>query len=164
MRRVIMESPYAGNVWQRWRNRRYARACLADCLRRGEAPFASHLLYTQRGVLRDGRPAERQRGIAAGFAWLAGATASAVYVDRGISSGMRAGIAAAMRAGVAIEFRALCWTALPPATLDFIADFCRWPSLFVEAEVWADDCRVMPHDPHAAAAAKTRREHAGPSQ
>jgi len=55
MRRVIVESPFAGKPgwwqwwqrWQRWRNRAYARRCLADCLARGEAPFASHLIYSQ---------------------------------------------------------------------------------------------------------------------
>lgn len=50
MRRVIVESPYAGDIE---RNMRYLRACLADCLRRGEAPFASHAIYTQPGVLDD---------------------------------------------------------------------------------------------------------------
>jgi len=69
MRRVIVESPYKGNLIQRWFNRRYARACLHDCLRRGEAPFASHLLYTQPGVLRDGVALEREQGIRAGLAW-----------------------------------------------------------------------------------------------
>lgn len=39
MRRVIIESPYHGNVE---RNLRYLRACLRDSLLRGEAPFASH--------------------------------------------------------------------------------------------------------------------------
>ena len=58
MQRVIIESPYAGDVE---RNVRYARAAMADCLKRGEAPFASHLLYTQEGVLDDDIPGERQR-------------------------------------------------------------------------------------------------------
>ena len=39
---VLLESPYAGYVE---RNLAYARACMRDCLLRGEAPFASHLLY-----------------------------------------------------------------------------------------------------------------------
>ena len=50
MRLVIVESPYAGDIEA---NVAYARACLGDCLSRGEAPFACHLLYTQPGVLRD---------------------------------------------------------------------------------------------------------------
>ena len=66
MKRVILESPYAGDVE---RNVAYARACLRDSLLRGEAPIASHLLYTQPGVLDDQIPEERQMGIDAGLAW-----------------------------------------------------------------------------------------------
>ena len=43
----------------------YARACVRDSLLRGEAPIASHLLYTQPGVLRDNVAGEREQGIAA---------------------------------------------------------------------------------------------------
>lgn len=107
MLRVILESPYAGNVWQRWRNRVYARRCVRDSLLRGEAPIASHLLYTQRGILNDGDAAERRWGIDAGLTWRAVADASVVYIDRGISKGMRYGIEAARAAGVRVEFRAL---------------------------------------------------------
>jgi hypothetical protein len=107
MRRVILESPYAGNVWQRLLNRRYARACMHDCLKRGEAPFASHLLYTQPGVLRDGVKLERDKGIQAGLAWGEWAHASVVYTDRGITDGMKIGIARAHELGRPIEYRTL---------------------------------------------------------
>src|SRR3989344_4270049 len=89
MRRVIVESPFAGNVE---RNVAFARACLRDCLMRGEAPFASHLLYTQPGVLNDNIPEERALVINAGLVWGERAEASAVYIDLGISKGMRLGI------------------------------------------------------------------------
>ena len=56
MKKVIIESPYAENIE---RNIKYARACLKDSLNRNEAPLASHLLYTQDGVLDDGIKAER---------------------------------------------------------------------------------------------------------
>jgi hypothetical protein len=104
MRRVIVESPYAGDVE---RNVRYARACLHDCLRRGEAPYASHLLYTQLGVLDDTKPEERKRGIEAGFAWRSAAEATVVYQDLGISSGMRLGIEHARAHGCPVEYRNL---------------------------------------------------------
>ena len=107
MRRVVVESPYKGNLLQRWLNRRYARRCLRDCLDRGESPFASHLLYTQPGVLRDGNSVERDRGIRAGMAWGIVADATVVYTDRGISSGMYVGIGAAARAGRPVEKRSL---------------------------------------------------------
>jgi hypothetical protein len=105
MRRVIVESPYAGNWWRRWRNQVYARRCLRDCLARGESPFASHLIYPQ--VLRDDRANERALGIAAGLAWGEAADATVVYIDRGISGGMWQGIAAAERAGRTVETRSL---------------------------------------------------------
>ena len=101
---VIVESPYAGDVEA---NVAYARACLADSLARGEAPFASHLLYTQPGVLDDTVPGERAQGIAAGLAWGERADATAVYVDRGITPGMAQGIERARAAGRPVSYRAL---------------------------------------------------------
>lgn len=74
---------------------------------RGESPIASHLLYTQEGILRDGMPAERQLGIDAGLAWRHVADATVVYADRGISGGMAYGIRAAEDAGKPVEYRRL---------------------------------------------------------
>lgn len=119
MRRVIVESPFAPqtplpdgdcecaascgqDVCRRCytesvrreeaaRNACYLAACLRDSLNRGEAPFASHGLYTLPGVLCDDVLEERKRGISAGFAWRSAADASVFYVDLGWSRGMRAG-------------------------------------------------------------------------
>lgn len=104
MRLVQVESPYAGDVDA---NVTYARSCLADSLRRGEAPFASHLLYTQPGVLRDEDAAERALGIEAGLAFQRVVDAVVVYADRGISRGMEMGIARAVVAGLPVEYRRL---------------------------------------------------------
>lgn len=71
----------------------------------GEAPIASHLLYTQPGVLRDSDPIERTLGIKAGLEWRYVAQASVVYIDHGISPGMQKGIAAATSAGIPVELR-----------------------------------------------------------
>lgn len=101
---VIVESPYSGDVED---NIRYARACIADCLRRGEAPFASHLLYTQDGVLRDDVASEREWGMQAGWEWMVVADLVAVYCDRGISFGMEQGVARALKLGKVIEYRYL---------------------------------------------------------
>ena len=92
-KRVVIESPFGGPTPEaQEENLRYLRACMRDCLDRGEAPFASHGLYTQPGVLDDWDPQEREKGILAGFEWRLVAQATIVYADRGISSGMRAGI------------------------------------------------------------------------
>lgn len=104
MRRVILESPFAGNVRQ---NIAYARACIRDSVHRGEAPLASHLLFTQPGILDDLIPGERQLGIAAGLAWYKFADAAVVYRDLGISSGMQAGIDMAVLCGLPVEYRHL---------------------------------------------------------
>jgi hypothetical protein len=104
MRRVLIESPYAGQIE---RNLRYARAAMADCLRRGEAPFASHCLYIAPGVLRDDVPEERELGIKAGLAWGEAAEATIVFTDLGISRGMLLGIEAARHAGRPIEYRTI---------------------------------------------------------
>jgi hypothetical protein len=101
---VIIESPYTGDVE---RNLRYLRAAMRACLRRGEAPFASHALYTQPGVLDDNDPVERIKGIAAGFAWRSAAVMTIVYTDLGVSFGMEAGIAHAREIGQVIEYRSM---------------------------------------------------------
>jgi len=104
MKRVILESPYAGDIEA---NVEYARACVRDSLSRGEAPIASHLLYTQPGILRDEVADERQWGVDAGLAWSAQAETTVVYTDCGISRGMEYGIANAERAGRPIEYRTI---------------------------------------------------------
>lgn len=107
MKRVIVESPYAGTSAQISVNVNYAQRCLADCLKRGEAPFASHLLYTQDNVLDDTIPTERELGIQAGFVWRDVADKSIFYIDLGITKGMKQGIQDCIAKGREIEFRAL---------------------------------------------------------
>ena len=104
MRRVVIESPYAGNTAEYVA---YARACMRDSLARGEAPLASHLLYPQPGILRDELRAERQQGVMAGLIWAQAAEATVVYIDKGISNGMRQGIEDAGRAKRPVEYRRL---------------------------------------------------------
>ena len=102
LKRIILESPYAGDVEC---NVAYARVCLCDSLMRGEAPIASHLLYTQDGVLNDNDPEQRRHGIDAGHAWLEVAEAVVFYVDLGMSSGMETAWLRARDAGVKCERR-----------------------------------------------------------
>jgi hypothetical protein len=104
MRLVILESPFAGDEQA---NIDYARLCVRDSLMRGEAPIASHLLYTQPTILDDSVPKERQHGIDAGLAWRAVAHGSVVYTDRGITRGMEYGIAAAKESGRTVEYRSI---------------------------------------------------------
>lgn len=100
MKIVILESPYAGDVE---RNIEYARRAMLDSLMRGEAPMASHLLYTQ--VLDDNIPDDRTMGIEAGLAWRDASEGTVVYTNHGISTGMQYGIDRAKAAGKPIEYR-----------------------------------------------------------
>lgn len=85
MKKVILESPYAGDIE---RNIKYARLCVKDSLNRGEAPIASHLLYTQEGILDDTIEHERMQGIVAGLQWKEVCDLQVFYVDYGFSKGM----------------------------------------------------------------------------
>jgi hypothetical protein len=105
---VVIESPFAGDSFKEVeRNISYARSAMRDSLLQGEAPFASHLLYTQPGVLDDTITDERTRGIKAGLLWGYHAKRVAVYTDLGISKGMRLGIEHAQRNGTEVVFRSL---------------------------------------------------------
>ena len=102
MKLVILESPYAGDVQA---NIDYARRAVADSLSRGEAPIASHLLYTQPGILDDDDSQERELGISAGLAWGRVADASVFYIDRGVSRGMEEGMRRAREENRHVEVR-----------------------------------------------------------
>jgi hypothetical protein len=104
MRLVVLESPFAGDEQA---NIDYARLCVRDSLMRGEAPIASHLLYTQPTILDDNKPAEREMGIAAGLVWGRAACATVVYADRGISRGMKMGIQSAEDHDRPVEYRSI---------------------------------------------------------
>lgn len=107
-RLVVLESPYKGNTSEELeRNISYARDCMRDCFLRGDYPFASHLLYTQPGILDDNDSEERKLGIEAGLAWVTHAEATVVYTDLGLSGGMKFGIARAEKEGRPIEYRTI---------------------------------------------------------
>ena len=111
MKRVILESPYAGECPEaQERNLAYAREAVRDSLARGEAPLASQLLYAASGALDDDDPSERNAGMQAGFAWHAVAERCVVYADLGITRGMLAGMRSARKAGLPTDIR-LIWRA-----------------------------------------------------
>jgi hypothetical protein len=106
MRLVIVESPYAATPYLTLaQNREYLRLAMADCIRRGESPMASHHLLPE--ILQDAQPHERALGIAMGLAWGRHADLVAVYSCLGVSPGMKAAIAAYKAAGKPMEWRGL---------------------------------------------------------
>lgn len=108
-RRVIIESPYAGDIE---RNKAYLRECLRDSLLRGEAPFASHALYP--GPLDDNNPGERKLGITAGYAWWSDADAIVFYIDYGMSPGMEQAHARVLLENYRFAFRKIYDTGNSP--------------------------------------------------
>lgn len=102
MKMVVIESPYAGDVE---RNRKYLRACIRDCLRRGENPYASH--YMLPNFLDDNKPQERQLGLQMGMDWAFFADAAVFYVDFGMSQGMVAAEETHRQTGKELIYRRL---------------------------------------------------------
>lgn len=102
MKRVIIESPYAGDIE---RNTEYARRCLKDSLDRGEVPLASHLLYPQ--VLDEDDPEQRKQGIQAGYAWMDRGIPMIFYTDYSFSKGMMIAWETAQLRGVTVDQRAI---------------------------------------------------------
>lgn len=85
MKRVYIASPFRGSTKEETRqNIIYARFCMLDSLERGEAPYLSHLLYTQ--VWSE---ASRESGLRAGDDWRRVADLIACYTDLGTTEGMR---------------------------------------------------------------------------
>jgi len=84
-KKIVIESPYAGNTKK---NLIYAGQCMRNAILRGEAPIASHVLYTGHGILEDCNVMERMVGLNLGYQWGLEADLVAFYTDNGMSRGM----------------------------------------------------------------------------
>lgn len=108
---TVIESPFsAPTIEGLVHNVQYTMLAVRDSLNRGEAPYASHLFYTQ--MLDDNNAAERKLGMDAGLTICRHAEQTAVYLDFGMSRGMEYGIEAARRAGRSVVERRLFETAI----------------------------------------------------
>ena len=123
--RVYIETPYNGTPEEIKRNVNYAQLAMYHSLSLGEAPFLSHLLYTQtpthvgtqfekvtkHGFVRDEDSdtfgVGRQEAIDAACAWRLACDKTVVYTDLGITRGMEYGIEHAKKIGNPIEYRSL---------------------------------------------------------
>lgn len=121
MKRVIIESPYRGDGYEDLAlNMEYLQECIRDSLRRGEAPFASHQMYTT--ALDDKNPEHRRLGIAAGTAWARSADLRVFYLDRGWSTGMRHARELYDMLGLAYEMRGIRLEGLESALAAALAE------------------------------------------
>jgi hypothetical protein len=110
MKRVILESPFAGGVPF---NLKYARECAHHCVtKRGESAWGSHMIWPQ--FLNDEDPAERNLGIEAGFAWSEVADYHVFYTDYGWSQGMQRALAHCLQRRKHFVIRSLYGTSLLP--------------------------------------------------
>tara|TARA_B100000700_G_scaffold230615_1_gene255047 strand:- start:17428 stop:18477 length:1050 start_codon:yes stop_codon:yes gene_type:complete len=101
-KRIILESPFAGNEFQqRFENVQYAKALIHKLAHDGYAPSASHLLYTQ--MLDDNQKSHRDLGINRGLDY-AHNKDSIIGIDKGISGGMEYGIKRAIDEGRSYNF------------------------------------------------------------
>lgn len=106
IRCVVVESPFAANQARtKQQHRAYLFAAMADCIRRGESPIASHHWLPE--ILNDDGPYERQLGIRLGIAWGERADAIGIYSQLGVSSGMRQAISEYKARGKVIEWRSI---------------------------------------------------------
>lgn len=111
MRAVYLESPYANNGTADdvtiARNIRYLRACIRDCLLRGDSPIATHAVFTQPGILHDEIPAERRYGIDAGEPWRKVCEVTVIYTDLTPGVGVVEGEERSRKLGHRVEIRQL---------------------------------------------------------
>lgn len=93
--RAVVESPYAGDTED---NLKYLKGLLLWCVKFGYAPWASHAVYTQKGVLIDEIAEQRTAGIEAGLLVASFAQYTILGTEKGISKGMQYGMANAQKA------------------------------------------------------------------
>ena len=80
--KVVIESRFASDSTKGLLiNKKFTLACMRDCFLRGEAPYASHVLYAQSHIVDDFVASERALGMHAGFLWGDCATKTVVYTE-----------------------------------------------------------------------------------
>lgn len=97
---VMIESPYSGDVEA---NEDYARTALWDSLERGEAPIATHLLWTQ--VWDDTCEKTRSTALSRCRTLRNRVDNVVFYVDLGFSDGMKRALAECIEDDLSYEFR-----------------------------------------------------------
>lgn len=103
---VFICSPFsADNDADLFRNIEYAQDASKDAIDRGESPYTPHLFLTQ--ILKDGDQAQRDLSLELAKRWLRRCDGLAVYIDYGVSAGMKGEIAAATAAHIPIWYRGL---------------------------------------------------------
>ena len=139
--KVVIESRFASDSTKGLLiNKKFTLACMRDCFLRGEAPYASHVLYAQSHIVDDFVASERALGMHAGFLWGDCATKTVVYTDMGISSGMAMGIEHAKKMNRPIEYRVLGFI---PEVTDEEVELTE--KLIEQQKVFLQECKTKLH-------------------
>lgn len=115
MKRAYLISPYSGDTE---RNVKYALKAMHHCFAIGYSPYASHIFLAASGCLDDNDPKDRDFGFQAGYAFLAVCEKAFVFMDLGVSRGMRADLDAARRLAIPIDYVSIVAGVVP--TVDAI--------------------------------------------
>lgn len=103
---VMIECPYGTeDPAKRELYERYAKMCLKDSLRRGEAPFAGQMFYAK--LLNTHVAPEKDVGLVSHMSWIAVADIVAIYTDLGISPSMQIAINVATIKNRQMRFRSI---------------------------------------------------------
>ncbi len=106
MRTVVVESPFKATAERsQEQHELYLEHAMADCVARGESPYASHHYLTK--VFDDSDPVERAKGLKAGWAIGDKLDACVVYSDLSVSPGMSQSIDHYRGLGKSVEWRRL---------------------------------------------------------
>jgi len=102
---VFLASPYRADDLEGYvRNLAYLHDCMQDSIKKHEAPFAPHAMYTK--FLTESDKA-RAQGVGCGLNWVEAADVFVAYVDLGITEGMQLEIDEAFAHGLDVEQRRL---------------------------------------------------------
>lgn len=103
---VVLVSPFMAEDYTKANMaKRYADRCTKDSVNKQEAPLVSHSFYYD--VLNVKNPIERDIGLQSQLSWIKHAELVAVYVDLGITPGMRVAINNAILLSKRIEYRTI---------------------------------------------------------
>jgi hypothetical protein len=103
---AVIECPFGTeDTSMRDQYERYAKKCIQDSLKRGEAPFAGQLLYSN--LLNDRVQSEKDIILVSHLSWIAVADVIAIYTDMGLSASMQMAINVAMIKNKRLEYRSI---------------------------------------------------------
>lgn len=88
MKVVVLLTPWEG-FRERLRLKQYIRTCIRDCIVREELPWGPQVMLAWTEALYEDDPEQRREGIELGKQMVRRSDSVALYIDLGVSAGMR---------------------------------------------------------------------------